>query len=120
MTETSISKGYDLEDRTQKFAKETMEFINLVPKTLANIEIVKQLIRSAGSVGANYIEANEALSKKDFIVRVKICRKEAKESKYWLALLQLEQEELDKKRRILGNEVTELMKIFGAIIEKSQ
>lgn len=118
MTETINSKKYDLEERTQKFAKDIIVFVNLVPKTLANIEIVKQLIRSAGSVGANYIEANEALSKKDFVLRVKICRKEAKESKYWLTLLQLEKEDMDKRRQFLGNETNELMKIFGAIIEK--
>jgi four helix bundle protein len=82
MTEILKSKRYDLEERTHKFARETIEFINLFPKTLANIEIAKQLVKSAGSVGANYIEANEALSKKDFVLRVKICRKEAKESRY--------------------------------------
>jgi four helix bundle protein len=119
MTEISNPKRYDLEDRTQKFARETIEFIGQVPKTLANIEIAKQLVRSAGSVGANYIEANEALSKKDFVLRVQICRKEAKESKYWLTLLELEKEDLDKRRLLLGNETTELMRIFGAIIEKS-
>ena len=82
MTEKQISKIYDLEERTLQFAKETINFINNVPKTLPNIEICKQLIRSAGSVGANYIEANESLGKKDFRMRIKICRKEAKESRY--------------------------------------
>jgi hypothetical protein len=61
-----ISKIYDLEERTLQFAKETIDFINNVPKTLPNIEICKQLVRSAGSVGANYIEANESLGKKRF------------------------------------------------------
>jgi four helix bundle protein len=120
MTETTNSKRYDLEQRTRKFAKDTIEFIRLVPKDLANIEIAKQLVRSAGSVGANYIEANEALSKKDFTLRIKICRKEAKESRYWLSLLQLDQEETDKLRKSLEIEITELMKIFGAIIEKTK
>ncbi len=119
MTEILNSKRYDLEERTQYFAKEAMEFVNLVPKTLPNIEIMKQLVRSAGSVGANYIEANEALSKKDFILRIKICRKEAKETKYWLTLLQLKNAETDRKRQLLGNEITELMRIFGAVLEKT-
>ncbi len=66
MTEVKNSKQYDLEDRTLRFAKEVIEFVNILPKTIANIEIMKQIIRSSGSVGANYIEANEALSKKDF------------------------------------------------------
>ncbi len=91
-----------------------------MPKTLVNVEILKQLVRSAGSVGANYIEANEALSKKDFVLRVKICRKEAKESKYWLNLIQIGKEEIEKRRRLFGNGATELMKIFGAILEKSK
>lgn len=120
MTENQNPKQYDLEERTWRFARDTIGFINLVPKSLANIEIAKQLIRSAGSVGANYIEANEALSKKDFALRIKICRKEAKESRYWLSLLELDQETGDKHRKSLESEVTELMKIFGAIIEKTK
>ena len=69
------SKQYDLEDRTLKFAKSIIQLVNKLSKTIANIEIIKQLIRASGSVGANYIEANESLSKKDFIMRIKICRK---------------------------------------------
>ena len=89
MTEVKNSKQYDLEERTLRFAKEVIEFVNALPKTMANIEIMKQIIRSSGSVGANYIEANESLSKKDFAMRVKICRKEAKESRYWLRLIEV-------------------------------
>ncbi len=76
------SKQYDLEDRTLKFAKNVRALVKKLRKTVGNIEDGKQLVRSSGSVGANYIEANEALSKKDFIMRVKICRKESKESRY--------------------------------------
>lgn len=75
---------YDLEDRTFDFAKLVREFVKLLPKTLANLEDIQQVVRSSGSVGANYIEANESLSKKDFLMRIEICRKEAKESRYWL------------------------------------
>jgi four helix bundle protein len=88
-------------------------------KTLANIEISKQLIRSAGSVGANYIEANEAISKKDFVMRIKICRKEAKESCYWLKLITCNKE-LDDEKAALTQESTELTKIIGSIVVKSQ
>ncbi len=88
MTEIRNSKQYDLEERTLTFAKDVIKFVKNLPRTIANIEIIKQLARASGSVGANYIEANEALSKKDFIMRVKICRKEAKESGYWLKLTQ--------------------------------
>lgn len=72
-------KVYDLEERTFQFAKSIRLLVKKLPKTQANIEDVKQVIRSSGSIGANYIEANEALSKKDFLYRVKISRKEAKE-----------------------------------------
>lgn len=121
MKQRSNSKPYDLEDRTFTFAKNIRRFVNKLPKTLANIEDAKQLVRSAGSVGANYIEANESLSKKDFIMRIKICRKEAKESRYWLRLIDLpEKPEQENDRQNLTNEATELMNIFGAILQKSQ
>ena len=75
MTKIQNSKPYDLEDRTLAFAKKVRAFVKKLRKTIANIEDGKQLIRSSGSVGANYIEANESLSKKDFIMRIKINRK---------------------------------------------
>jgi four helix bundle protein len=71
-------------------------------------------------VGANYIEANESLSKKDFSMRVKICRKEAKESRYWLRLIEARGEDAENRRQSLINEATELMKIFGSIVEKAK
>ncbi|MEK6755630.1 MAG: four helix bundle protein [Bacteroidota bacterium] len=82
MAKTQNSKHYNLEGRTLKFAKDFIEFVNSLPKTLSNAEISRQLIRSAGSVGANYIEANESLGKKDFLMKIRIARKEAKESRY--------------------------------------
>ena len=112
MTEIQNSKPYDLEERTFQFTKEVLGFVKALPKNMASLEIGKQVIRSAGSIGANYIEANESLGKKDFLMRIRICRKEAKETRYWLKLL-----EEDGK---LINEVTELMKIFGSILEKSK
>ena len=81
---------------------------------------IKQLIRSSGSVGANYIEANEALGKKDFSMRIKICRKEAKESGYWLRLLEGTNPDLKKDQEILLKESMELTKIFSSILAKSQ
>ena len=118
MTEVKSSKQYDLEERTLRFAKEVIELVNTLPKTMANTEIMKQIIRSSGSVGANYIEANEALSKKDFTLRIKICRKEAKESRYWLRLTEIREEAAEKRRQSLISESTELMKILGSIVEK--
>ena len=114
------TKVYDLEDRTFQFAKNIRKFMKIIPKSLSNIEDLKQLIRSSGSVGANYIEANEALSKKDFIMRIKISRKEVKESRYWLSLINvLGSDELEVERKKLLQESTELINIFGAIIRKS-
>ena len=121
MTEARNSKQYDLEDRTFEFARDVRDFVKKLPKTLANTEDVKQLIRSSGSTGANYIEANEALSKKDFVMRIKICRKEAKESRYWLRLLDTASDgELDRERAALAQESQELMNIFGSILRKSE
>ncbi len=115
------SKQYDLEDRTLKFAKNVRALVKKLRKTVGNIEDGKQLVRSSGSVGANYIEANEALSKKDFIMRVKICRKESKESRYWLKLLDIQDASEQENERIsLIKEATELMNIFGSILRKSE
>jgi four helix bundle protein len=120
MTEIEKSKRYDLENRTIKYAKSVREFVKLLPKTLINMDDLKQLLRSSGSVGANYIEANEAISRKDFIHRIKICRKEAKESRYWLQLLEMDDSELIIQKDNLIDETNQLMKIFGSIIEKSK
>jgi four helix bundle protein len=121
MTQLSNPKRYDLEDRTLEFARRVRRFAKALPKIIANMEDSKQLVKASGSVGANYIEANESLSKKDFIMRVKVCRKEAKESTYWLNLIDTSGNvDLEKERMFLIGESTEPMKIFGAILQKSQ
>lgn len=115
------TKQYDLEDRTFIFAKDVRAFAKQIPRTLANIEDTKQVVRASGSVGANYIEANESLSKKDFVMRIKICRKEAKESRYWLRLIDAgDDSTVEKYRGHLVQEATELTSIFGAILRKSE
>ena len=112
-------KVYDLEERTFKFARDVRIFIKKLPKTTANFEDVKQVVRSSGSVGANYIEANEKLSDKDFDFRIKISRKEAKETIYWLRLIRDTNDNIDKEMidKLIG-EVTELRKILSAILIK--
>lgn len=129
MSKKSNSKPvYDLEERTFQFAKNVRITVAGLPKNMTNLEDGKQVTRSSGSVGSNYIEANESLSKKDFLMRVKICRKEAKESAYWLRLIKETNfdQENSKKDNIendlisLFNESIELKKIFSAIIEKSK
>ena len=112
---------YDLEERTFQFAKAVRLFVKTLPKTIANIEDGKQLIKASGSVGANYIEANESLGKKDFLMRIKISRKEAKESAYWLRLIN-ETNKLKNADEALSliQEAKELKKIFSSILEKSK
>jgi four helix bundle protein len=121
MAKIQNPKQYDLEDRTYSFAKRVRVFVKKLVKTIANIEDGKQLIKASGSVGANYIEANESLSKKDFIMRIKICRKEAKESRYWLRLIDMQDDlQLIKEQKDLEQEATELMNIFGSILRNSK
>jgi len=118
ITKVQSQKVYDLEDRTFLFARNVIEYAHKISKTLSNIEICKQLIRAAGSVGANYIEASESLGKKDFFMRIKISRKEAKETRYWLRLVEASIDSY-KERDKLINEATELTKIFGSIVSKA-
>ena len=121
MTENQNPKRYDLEERTLEFAQRVRAFLKTLPKIQANIEDAKQLIRASGSVGSNYIEANESPSKKDFVMRIKICRKEAKESRYWQRLMDTgTNAQVDADRIELVQECTELMSIFGAILRKSE
>ena len=120
MDKSKNSKRFDLEDRCFEFAKTVRTFIKKLPKNLQNIEDAKQLVRSSGSVGANYIEANESLTKKDFVYRIRISRKEAKETIYWLKLVDCGGEGVvDELRYNLVREATELMKIMSAIMRKS-
>lgn len=107
-----------MEERTLLFSKQVRAFVKVLPKGISNTEDAKQLVRASGSVGANYIEANESLSKKDFLMRIKICRKEAKESRYWLNLV--EEGNFASQRDALIQEATELMNIFGAILRRSE
>ena len=109
----------DLCERTFQFAKAVRLFVRKLPKTISNIEDVKQLVRSSGSVGANYIEAQEALSRKDFRYRVCVSRKEAKESVYWLRLLNTGNvEAVEVERQHLLSECSELLRILSAIINR--
>lgn len=115
------SKKYDLEDRTLKFSKDVRDWVKNVPKSISNFEYIKQLVRSSASVGANYIEANESLGKKDFTMRIKISRKEAKESKYWLELIEVDDGSfLEEQKLKLTKEALELVMIFSAIMRKMQ
>ena len=104
---------YDLEERTFQLAKSISLFIKSLPKTIANVEYSRQVIRSSSSVGANYIEANESLGKKDFVMHLRISRKEAKESIYWLRLiLETNDENIAVECKKLIQEATEIKRFF--------
>ncbi len=118
MTSDSRNIVYDLEDRTFSFALRVRALIKKLPRNVNNFEDGKQLTRSSGSVGANYIEANDSLGDKDKLMKIRICRKESKESKYWLRLLDIEDNAILEKQRIeLVQEAHELMLIFGSILK---
>ena len=113
---------YNLEDRTLVLAISVRDFLKQLPQNTANSEDSKQLIRSSGSIGANYIEANQSLSRKDFIMHMRISRKEAKESVFWLNILLKSNhlnQELNSQCIKLISETTEIKKILSAIINKS-
>ncbi len=114
-------KRRDLEERTFRFAETIRAFVKELPRTLSNAEDARQLVRASGSVAANWIEADEALSKKDFVMRVKICRKEAKESRLFLRLLDAGFTKATLAARDkLAAEARELTLIFSSIISKSE
>ncbi len=121
MNQIPSNKPYDLEERTFQFAKDIGIYTKQLPKNTPNLEYGKQVVGASGSVGANYIEANESLSKKDFVMRIKICRKESKEPAYWLRLIvETNDEKYKNKGDELLNEALELKKIFSSILLKSQ
>ncbi len=113
-------KIYNLEERTLEFTKGIIRICKKLSKDTINNKIISQLIRSSGSVGANYREANEAVSKKDFLHRMKITRKECKESSYWLELLKEVNKRIEEDIDVFSQEAKELRNIFSAIIEKSK
>jgi len=110
---------HPLEERCHQFGKRIRVFCRKLKKDLANIEDIKQLIKASGSVGANYIEANENVGKGDLKYRIKVSRKESKESIHFLGLIELfEDKELEKERNELIDEATQLKKIFSSMIKK--
>ena len=113
-----MDRKFDLEERTQSMALRIRDYIKALPKTLTNLEYARQLTRSSGSVAANYIEANEAVSRKDFVLRLRIARKECKETNYWLRMTEPSEMQAAAQKR-LSEESTELVRIFSAIIERT-
>lgn len=111
---------FDLENRTLEFAKRIVMMCKILPSNTVNFKLIDQIIRSAGSVGANYREANDSLSKKDFLMRMKIARKESKETEFWLNLIIEANIEMESKINDLLIESIEIKKILSSIIIKSE
>lgn len=115
-----MARLFDLEERTTKFAKAVIKVCKLLPRNPMNDRLVGQVVGASGSVGANYREANDALGKKDFIQRLKIARREAKEAHHWLELISEANTSKESEIKPLIKKAEELKKILSAIIDKSQ
>ncbi len=111
-------KKYDLEERTAKFGEEIIGFAKTIPVNLVTQRIIPQLVAAGTSIGANYCEADDAESGKDFKHKIGICKKEARETKYWLGIIATAVPELKDRARILWQEAKELHLIFNTIYQK--
>ncbi len=111
---------YDLEERTARFGEAVIEFAKKLPRDPVTLPLVGQLVRAGTSVGANYCEADDAVSKKDFRHRISICKKEARECKYWLRMVAKASPESKEDARPLWQEAKELHLIFASIWRKAQ
>ena len=115
---TESSKKYDLEERTAKFGEDIIIFCRMLPKDPLLQPLIIQLIRAATSVGANYCEADDAESGKDFKHKIGICKKESRESKHFLRMMAIAEPNFAEQARILWQEANELNLIFNAIYRK--
>ena len=111
-------KVYDLEGRTARFGEAVIGFAKSVPRNVVTLPLIGQLVRAATSVGANYCEADDSVSKKDFRHKISICKKESRETKYWLRMIAAAETETKQKGRVLWKEANELHLIFAAIWRK--
>ena len=115
------NKVYDLEERTALFAERVRNFCLKLPKSVVNSEYIPQLIRAGSSPGANYIEANESIGDKDFKMKIKTCRRESKESAYWLRLVITDgSADQENERTYMRQEAKEFILIFTAILKKRE
>ncbi len=112
------SKKYDLQERTAVFGERVIEFASTVPASPINSPLINQLVRSATSIGANYMEADAADSKKDFRFKIALCKKESKETMHWLRMISKAVPQGVETCRLLWKEVHELVLIFSAILNK--
>jgi four helix bundle protein len=116
---TNDKPAFDLEERTAVFGEAVIRFARNIPKNPVTIPLISQIVRSGTSVGANYCEADDAVSKKDFKHKIGTCRKEAHETKLWLRMVAAAEPELKVEARTLWQEAKELHLIFAAIWRKT-
>lgn len=109
---------YDLEERTAKFGEKIIEFAKEIPQNPITGPIINQLVKSGTSVGANYCEADDAETPRDFVHKIGICKKEARETKYWLRMVVKTVPNLREKAKVLWQEAKELNLIFNSIVNK--
>ncbi|MBL8030490.1 MAG: four helix bundle protein [Candidatus Doudnabacteria bacterium] len=114
------SKKFDLEERTAVFAEVVVEFVKSIPQNPITVSIINQLVKSETSVGANYCEADSAESRRDFEHKMGICKKEAKETRYWLRVMAKAVPESKERGRMIWREANELLLIFSTIIRNSK
>jgi len=112
---TELKNVYNLEDRTAKFGEEIISLCREIKQDAVTKPIISQIVRSSTSIGANYMEANDASSKKDFRNKIFICKKEAQETKHWLRMLAKAVPEKREEIRKIWKEAQELTLIFGKI-----
>jgi four helix bundle protein len=111
---------FDLEERTSKFAESIILFSKLIARSPINDPLITQIVKSCTSIGANYCEADSAESRNDFIHKMGICKKEARETRYWIRVIAKANPQLDMKARPLWQEANELFYIFNAIVKNTK
>lgn len=114
--ESSRHKSDELEEKLQLFGEKIIRLAKKVPKRIETIPIIDQMIRAGTSIGANYMEANGASSKKDFRNKIHICKKESKEAMYWLRMLPTACSEVTDESRMLWKEAKGYAKLFSSIL----
>ncbi|HUT96144.1 MAG TPA: four helix bundle protein [Candidatus Paceibacterota bacterium] len=119
-TQSSNSKKYDLEERTAKFGENVINFAKTIDKNPINNPLINQIVRSSTSIGANYMEADGAESKKDFYHKIAICKKESKETRHWLRMIAVADENKKENCRELWQEAQELSLIFSSILRSTK
>jgi four helix bundle protein len=117
---TSEAPRYDLEHRTASFAKDAIAFAKAVPRNVVTLPLIRQFVRSATSIGANYCEADDAVSFKEFHCKIAICKKESRETKYWIHMLVTAEPSLAERGKVLWQEAKELHLIFTTIVRRTK